>query len=88
MTVPASLTGGNIGLQSQTGPPTRNLDLSVFKDFPITERFKLQFRSDFLNTFNRVNLASPNTTVQTSTTGVINASQPPRNIQLALKLYF
>jgi len=33
-------------------------------------------------------LAAPNTTVQTSTTGVINASQPPRNIQFALKLYY
>jgi hypothetical protein len=70
------------------GPGLYNWDLSLHKDFHLTERFTLQFRSDFLNTFNRVNLAAPNTTVQTSTTGVISASQPARNIQFALKLYY
>jgi hypothetical protein len=48
----------------------------------------LQFRSDFLNAFNRVNLASPTTTVDQASTGVIQFSQPARNIQFALKLYF
>ena len=70
------------------GPGYYNWDLSLQKNFSLTERFRLQFRSDFLNTFNRVNLAAPNTTVQTSTTGVIQASQPARNIQFALKLYY
>jgi Carboxypeptidase regulatory-like domain len=70
------------------GPGYYNWDLSLQKNFTITERFRLQFRSDFLNTFNRVNLAVPNTTVATSTTGVIQASQPARNIQFALKLYY
>jgi hypothetical protein len=70
------------------GPGYYNWDASIQKDFQVTERFKLQFRTDFLNMFNRVNLAVPNTTVQTSTTGVIQASQPPRNIQFALKLFY
>jgi hypothetical protein len=70
------------------GPGFYNWDLSLHKDFHLTERFKLQFRGDFLNAFNRVNLAAPNTTVATSTTGVITASQPARNIQFALKLYY
>jgi len=70
------------------GPGYYNWDASVQKDFLLTERFKLQFRTDFLNMFNRVNLAVPNTTVQSSTTGLIQASQPPRNIQFALKLYY
>ncbi|MFI5094583.1 MAG: carboxypeptidase regulatory-like domain-containing protein [Candidatus Acidiferrales bacterium] len=70
------------------GPGFYNWDLSLQKNFQLTERFKPQFRSDFLNAFNRVNLAVPNTTVNTSTTGVIQASQPARNIQFALKLYF
>jgi len=70
------------------GPGFYNWDISLQKNFHITERFKLQFRSDFLNAFNRVNLAAPNTTVATSTTGVISASQPARNIQFALKLYY
>ncbi len=70
------------------GPGYYNWDLSLQKNIQLTERFRLQFRSDFLNAFNRVNLAVPNTTVVTSTTGVIQASQPARNIQFALKLYY
>jgi hypothetical protein len=71
------------------GPGYYNWDISLQKNFQISERFKVQFRSDFLNAFNRVNLAVPNTTVNTSTTGVINNfSQPARNIQFALKLYY
>ncbi|MGB2668366.1 MAG: TonB-dependent receptor [Candidatus Acidiferrum sp.] len=70
------------------GPGYYNWDISLQKNFQLTERFRLQFRSDFLNAFNAVNLAAPNTTVDTSTTGVIQASQPARNIQFALKLYF
>ena len=70
------------------GPGYYNWDLSLQKNIQITERFRLQFRSDFLNAFNRVNLAVPTTTVATSTTGVIQASQPARNIQFALKLYY
>ena len=75
-------------LSGLRGPGYYNWDIGLLKNFQLTERFRLQFRSDFLNAFNRVNLAAPNTTVDTSTTGVINASQPARNIQFALKLYF
>ncbi len=70
------------------GPGYYNWDISLQKNFQLTERFKLQFRSDFLNAFNTVNLGAPNTTVAQSTTGVIQASQPARNVQFALKLYF
>lgn len=75
-------------LNGLRGPGLYNWDISLQKNFLLTERFRLEFRSDFLNTFNRVNLAVPNTTVQTSTTGVTQASQPARNIQFALKLYY
>jgi Carboxypeptidase regulatory-like domain/TonB dependent receptor len=75
-------------LSGLLGPGFYNWDASLQKNFQLTERFRLQFRTDFLNMFNRVNLAVPNTTVETSTTGVIQASQPARNIQFALKLYF
>jgi len=81
-------TFGNDGPGQCAGPPVNNVDYSIDKNWRISERFRLQFRSDFLNAFNRVNLAVPNTTVVTSTTGVIQASQPARNIQFALKLYY
>jgi hypothetical protein len=34
------------------GPPTRVVDMSLAKNFHITERIKLQFRMDFFNLFN------------------------------------
>jgi hypothetical protein len=70
------------------GPGYFDWDISLQKNFQITERLKLQFRSDFLNAFNQVNLNAPNTTVNTPTTGVANTTQSPRNIQFALKLYY
>jgi hypothetical protein len=92
---PANYTNNTSGfgtcapqLSGLRGPGYYNWDISLQKNFQLTERFRLQFRSDFLNAFNRVNLAAPNTTVDESNTGVITASQPARNIQFALKLYF
>jgi hypothetical protein len=57
--VAAPLTGGNLGLQSNTGPPTRTLDFSIFKDFPIVERFKLQFRAEAFNLANTAQYSTP-----------------------------
>jgi hypothetical protein len=40
------------------GPSYSAVDLSVFKNIPITERVKAQFRIEFFNLFNHINLAS------------------------------
>ena len=59
------------------------------KNFPITEGKYVQFRSDFLNAFNNVQLGHPNTNYPNPTSfGLINTSQPARNIQFALKFYY
>jgi len=70
------------------GPGFYNWDISIQKNVQLTERFKLQFRGDLLNTFNHVNLCAPNTTVAQSTTGQITCAQPAREVQFALKLYY
>ena len=69
------------------GPGYADVDLGLLKNIQMTERFKLQFRSDFVNAFNHVNLNAPNTGVG-SGMGLIQSSQPSRNIQFALKLYY
>src|SRR5262249_50043114 len=66
VTTPAPLTGGNIGLQSQTGPPARTLDFSIFKDFPITERWKVQFRAESFNLANTPVFSTPGNNLQDS----------------------
>jgi len=49
---------GNIARNKFVGPNFKDVDLSVFKNIPITERFKLQLRADMFNLFNRINFAS------------------------------
>lgn len=72
------------GLRS---PRYTDVDASIHKNFPITERFKLQFRTDFINAFNHVQYNAPNSGLG-PTMGQIGSAQPPRNIQVALKLYY
>ena len=69
------------------GPHYTDVDLSIHKDFQITERFKVQFRTDFINAFNHVQANAPSMGLG-STMGQVTSAQPPRNIQLALKLYY
>jgi len=88
-TEPAIGTFGNCPAQLSDlrSPHYSDVDLSLHKDFPITERFKLQFRTDFINAFNHVQYNAPNMGLGNGM-GQITSAQPPRNIQLALKLYY
>lgn len=57
--VAAPLTGGNLGLQAATGPPTKSLDFGMQKDFAINERYKFQFRGEATNLFNTPLFSQP-----------------------------
>jgi hypothetical protein len=88
---PAPGTFGNCPAQGPvSGPGLFNADISLMKNFHFTEGAYVQFRTDFLNAFNNVNLGMTNTNFSTTATtfGDISTSQPARNIQFALKLYF
>jgi hypothetical protein len=64
-------------------------DLSAIKDFDIHESVKLQFRLEAFNVMNRVQFGFPNTVVGSSTFGDITSqANLPRNVQVALKLFF
>jgi outer membrane receptor protein involved in Fe transport len=88
-TNPSVGTFGNCSpqLSDLRSPHYNDVDLSLHKDFPITERFRVQFRSDFVNAFNHVQYNAPNVGLGAGM-GQITSAQPPRNIQLALKLYY
>lgn len=68
---------------------TRNLDFSMFKNFRFTERFNLQLRGESFNVMNTPVFAAPNTNVESGAFGTVTGqSNPPRSIQLGLKLLF
>jgi hypothetical protein len=59
---PPAGTYGNYRRNSFFGPGFGDVDLSVFKNTPITERVNTQFRVEMFNLTNRLNLASPGPT--------------------------
>jgi len=79
---------GNSGRGIITSDGIRNWDVSLFKEFPIKERRRLQFRAEFFNAFNNVNFGFPNLEVVTSTFGQVGSAAVSREIQFALKLIF
>jgi hypothetical protein len=56
---PASYTFGNVGRNTLRGPKLINFDFALLKDFRLTESKRFQFRSEFFNIANNVNLAPP-----------------------------
>jgi hypothetical protein len=88
-TLPAVSTYGNVGKGSVRGPNQIVYDGGLFKDLPVRgERVRLQFRAEFFNLFNRVNLNNPVTSVSSAGFGSVKSSADPRIGQLALKLLF
>ena len=85
---PADGTNGNLGRNTFRGPGLAQVDFSLFKKIPITERFNLQFWAEFFNFFNRVNLYPPWANVISSTFGLSRVALDPREIQFGLKLNF
>ena len=63
-------------------------DFALFKNFKLAESATLQFRGEFFNLFNRVDLGVPNDDISSPTFGQVQTAAPPRQIQFALKLLF
>jgi len=88
---PAPFTFGNVSPYTNDlrAPGSRNYDLSLFKEFRSSERWRFQLRGEFLNAFNRVRFGSPNTSVTSTSFGVITSqANSPRQTQIGLKFLF
>jgi hypothetical protein len=81
-------TFGTAGRNIVQGPGDATIDFGVAKVIPITEGLRMQFRGEFFNLLNRVNLGNPNTNVASAQFGRITSAGSPRVVQLALKLMF
>jgi hypothetical protein len=88
-------TFGNIGKGSFRLPGSFTWDMGLSKNFSFTERWRLQFRAEFFNVFNRANFMDDGASLtnfqklsSTNNFGAIQQAADPRIGQLALKLFF
>jgi hypothetical protein len=91
-----NFTAGTIGVPGYgdllrnrfRGPMHWNVDYSIFKNIPLTESVKFQFRAEFFNFFNHVNLGQPVNYVTSPSFGQIVDAGPPRIMQFGGKFIF
>jgi len=72
-------------------PGINTWDIGISKNVRFSERYRLQFRWEMYNAFNRVTFSAPNHTFTSSSFGLItstNAAFPARVMQGAVKVYF
>ena len=79
---------GNLGRNTIYGPGQRNWDMAVSRQFAVSERWKLLFRSDFFNILNHANWNNPTTSITSSTFGQVTGFGSPRIIQMSMKILF
>ena len=88
-TVPANYTYGNSGTNILFRDFNKDFDFSLFKNFQVTERTRLEFRAEFFNLTNTPVFDAPVTNIDGASAGrVTSTANTPRQIQFALKLNF
>ena len=85
---PALGRQGDLGRNTFHGPGFANVDFSVMKNLAFTERVNMQFRTEFFNLFNRVNLSNVEGNMNSGLFGRSGSAFAARNIQLGLRLSF
>jgi hypothetical protein len=81
-------TFGTVGRGTITGPSLTSWNVGLFKRWSISERTSVQFRAEFFNMLNNVNLYTPQTNVASGSFGRITSAEDPRIMQFGLKLLF
>jgi hypothetical protein len=91
---------GNSGRDILRGPGVFNVNASIFRNFLVTERFKLQFRMETFNLTNTAQFGNPGATVSSATFNAdgsvkslngytqITSASNERQLRFALKLSF
>ncbi len=94
--LPVAGTLGNVGRNTIIGPGIASFDVSLEKNFAITERFQGDLRAEFFNLLNHPNFSLPATNVFVSGSGaysgsagrITNTLNDGRQIQFGLKITF
>jgi Carboxypeptidase regulatory-like domain len=80
---------GNAGRAMCCGPGINSFDIALHKQTPITERVSTEFRVEFFNAFNHPQFQNPDGNFSDGAYfGRVLHTRDPRQIQLALKLFF
>jgi hypothetical protein len=84
-----SFSFGNFGRNVLRSASVYDADVSLFKNFPIGEKFLVSLRFDFFNVFNIQNYSTPDTLIGDPAAGRITSNVlPPRQLQFGLHLSF
>jgi len=99
--IPTTVRQGTEGRNDIPGFGLTQVDLSLARTFPLTDRVKLQFRTDAFNAFNHPNFTNPpafvefgelhSLTMLNQSLGGLNPlfqEGGPRSLQLSLRLEF
>ena len=87
---PAAYTIGNAPrtLSSVRAPFYSATNVSLIRDFKLSEDKRLQIRAEVFNVFNHPNFTNPGTTLGSANFGVVTGTEDPRQVQLAACFYF
>ena len=87
--LPKAYTFGNAGLGLVSAPALHTVDAALMKKFRVKEHAYVQFRWEFFNAFNEVNLGNPVLNIGQANSGVITGTVAgARQMQLALRVVF
>jgi hypothetical protein len=70
------------------GPGYTSLNVSLYKTFPIYDRFALQIRAEAFNALNHPNFKGVDTGLGDQNYGTVNSAGDPRIMEFAMKLNF
>jgi hypothetical protein len=87
-TTPAVGTFGNLSRNAVRGPSAWTADLSLLKNFRITEQKRFQARVEAYNIFNHPNLGDPNLNLRNSDFNRIITRSGNRTMQVGLRFLF
>ncbi len=88
-TDPAQYTYGNSGRNILQAQKLIQVDVSLLKEFPISEQRRVEFRAEFFNIANHPVFNIPSTAINIASGGQVSSTlNSDRILEFALKLYF
>lgn len=87
-TLPSFGSAGNESPNRFRNPNYEDIDITLKKTIPITERFHLELRLDIFNVLNRVNYMAVDPKLQDSTFGQSTSTYSPRNMLIGARINF